>query len=458
MGTLPLPLFDLPNHLLNPLLVARWRCPHSTNDMISEVDKPAVKAGYRQQKHGCKQAAVMSQYVFEKLAGGGFFARHRVQLGRKGKGRVMTFRMAPWSLLRVADSMGMLTSLNSSKNHSSFMSQGVILITGATGHLGANLLRRLLSDGDTVRVFQRPGRDHGALQGLEVDIVYGDLRDPESVEVAVKGCSRIYHCAAMVSTIDGDQAHKREVYEVNVLGTRHILEAALRQGVEKVVVSGSLSATGHDPERPSDESMPFYPFDRQMPYGFTKHLVEHECLRAHAEGLKVVVATSCAIIGPHDYVPSRMGQVLIDYAKGSLRAYIPGGFEFVSTLDIVEGHVLAMKSGRSGQKYIISSTYMSVDELMTLFGEVTGCPKPRLRLPAGVMAVIAEVADRSWFRLFPNRPRRFTPGAVRLLQMHRKVDHRKARDELGFRPTPLSDAVRAAYEDFVRRGVIVPKV
>jgi nucleoside-diphosphate-sugar epimerase len=352
----------------------------------------------------------------------------------------------------------MLTLANYSKNHSSFMSQDKILITGATGHLGANLLRRLLLDGETVRVFQRPGRDHGALQGLDVEIVYGDLRDPEAVQRAVLGCTKIYHCAAMVSTIDGNKAHKREVYEVNVRGTRYILEAALRLGVQKVVVSGSLSATGHDPERPSDESMPFYPFDRQMPYGFTKHLVEHECLRAHAEGLNVVVATSCAIIGPNDYVPSRMGQVLIDYANGSLRAYIPGGFEFVSTRDIVEGHVLAMKSGRSGQKYIISSTYSTVDDLMSLFGEVTGRPKPRLRLPAAWMALIAEIADRSWFRLFPNRPRRFTPGAVRLLQMHRKVDHSKARDELGFSPTPLKEAVQEAYEDFVKRGVIAPRV
>ena len=128
--------------------------------------------------------------------------------------------------------------------------------------------------------------------------------------------------------------------------------------------------------------MPFYPFDRHLPYGFTKHLTEHECLKAHANGLNVVVATSCAIIGPHDYVPSRMGRVLIDYAHGSLRAYIPGGFEFVSSHDIAEGHVLAMRHGRSGQKYIFSTAYASVDDLMTMFREVT-----RLHCPAAAVAV-----------------------------------------------------------------------
>jgi nucleoside-diphosphate-sugar epimerase len=331
------------------------------------------------------------------------------------------------------------------------------LVTGATGHLGANLVRRLLADGETLRVLMRPDRDNGALDGLDVERVYGDLRERESVSAAVRGCGRVYHCAALVSTIEGNAAHKRDVYNTNVLGTRHILDAAAAHGVEKVVVSGSLSATGYEPDQASHEDMPFYPFDRHLPYGFTKHLVEHECLRAHADGLNVVIATSCAILGPHDYAPSRIGRVLIDYAHGQLRAYIPGGFEFVSTRDIAEGHVLAMHKGRSGQKYIISTAYSSVDDLLSLFGEVTGRRKPRLRLPAPVMAAVAEVADKTWFRAFPNKPRRFTPAAVRLLTLRRQADHGKAKEELGFQPTPLKQAVQEAYDDFVRRGVIRPR-
>jgi nucleoside-diphosphate-sugar epimerase len=336
------------------------------------------------------------------------------------------------------------------------MNSGKVLVTGATGHLGANLVRRLLADGEDIRVLMRQGRDNGAVDSLDVERVYGDLRDGEAVDAAMRGCNRVYHCAALVSTIEGNAAHKREVYDSNVLGTRHILQSAARHCVDKVVVSGSLSATGYEPDRPSHEGMPFYPFDRHLPYGFTKHLVEHECLRAHADGLNVVVAVSCAIVGPHDYAPSRMGRVLIDYAHGQLRAYIPGGFEFVSTRDIAEGHVLAMEKGRSGQKYIISTAYSSVDDLMALYGEITGQPRPRLRLPVPMMAALAELADKTWFRAFPNRPRRFTPAAVRLLNMRRRADHEKAKRELGFQPTSLAEAVREAYEDFVRRGVITP--
>lgn len=335
------------------------------------------------------------------------------------------------------------------------MSAGISLVTGATGHLGANLVRRLLEEGEQVRVMMRAERDNGALDGLNVERVFADLRDGEAVSNALRGCARVYHCAALVSTIEGNAVHKREIFDTNVKGTIHILQAAERHGIDKVVVSGSLSATGYEPDRSSHEDMPFYPFDRHLPYGFTKHLTEHECLKAHANGLNVVVATSCAIIGPHDYVPSRMGRVLIDYAHCTLRAYIPGGFEFVSSRDIAEGHLLAMRQGRSGQKYIFSTSYASVDDLMEMFREVTGRPLPGLKLSPYLMAMLAQVADKTWYKVFPNLPRRFTPGAVRLLQMRRRAGHEKAKQELGYQPTQLSQAVQEAYDDFVRRGLIV---
>lgn len=328
------------------------------------------------------------------------------------------------------------------------------LVTGATGHLGANVVRRLLADGEALRVLVYPGYAKGALDGLDVECVYGDLRDQEPVSAAVRGCTHVYHCGGIVSTFEGNAAHKRNIYRTNVRGTIHILDAAALHGVEKVVVTGSLSATGYEAGLPSHEGMPFYPFDRPLPYGMSKHLVEHACLRAHAEGLDVVVATPCAIVGPHDYEPSRIGQALVDYAHGRLKAYVPGGFSFVSSLDIAEGHVLAMRHGRSGQKYLFSTAFMNMDDLMSLFQELTGRPPPRLRLPPSLMTAIAEAADKTLYRIFPNLPRRFTPAAIRFLQMQRLVDHGKARRELGYEPTSLRQAFRLAYDDFVRRGVI----
>jgi nucleoside-diphosphate-sugar epimerase len=331
-----------------------------------------------------------------------------------------------------------------------------ILVTGASGHLSANLVRKLLDDGHHVRVLLREGSNNAAVDGLDVERVYGDLRDFAQITAAVQGCNYIYHCAANISILDDRSEVKQEIYDCNVLGTMHILQAALEAGVSKVVVSGSFSAVGHQPEKPSDETVPFYPFSRHLPYGFTKAFVEHECLKAFANGLDVVVAVSCAILGPHDYKPSRMGQTLLDFANGKLPAYVPGGFEFVSTKDIVNGHILAMLKGRAGQKYIFSTKFLTVDELMAIFEEVTGCPRPSLRIPGAVMTGVAGVAD--WFmpRFFPKIPRRFTSGAVHILRMHRHADISKAINELGYQPTSIYASIQEAYDCFTRRELITP--
>jgi nucleoside-diphosphate-sugar epimerase len=326
-----------------------------------------------------------------------------------------------------------------------------VLVTGGSGHLGANLVRRLLDDGVHVRALVRGESDNAAFDGLDVEQVCGDLRDLAALRAALRGCRRVYHCAAKVSSGEGEV---QEIYTSNVIGTRNLLRAALDAGVGRVVVSGSFSAVGHEPGRASDESVPVNPFDRLLPYQRSKIAVEHECLKAVVDGLDVVVATSCAILGPHDFKPSRMGRLLVDFAHGRLRAYIPGGFEFVAARDIVEGHLLAMEKGRTGQKYIFSSGHTTVDELMALFEEVTGRRRPRLRLPPPLMAGLAELASFVTTRLRPHAPQRFTPGAVRLLRMGRRADITKAQRELGFTPTSVREAIVAAYADFARRGLV----
>jgi len=326
-----------------------------------------------------------------------------------------------------------------------------VLVTGGSGHLGANLVRRLLDDGHAVRVLMRPESDNRGLDGLSVERVPGDLRDLPAVRAAVAGCAQVYHCAAKVSTA---RRGEREIFACNVIGTRNVLQAARESGVSRVVVSGSFSAVGHDPARPSDETVPFYPFGAVLPYSWSKVLVEHECLKAGAEGLDVVVAISCAIIGPNDFKPSRMGRTLADFASGRLRAYVPGGFEFVAARDIVEGHVLAMEKGRAGQRYIFSTEFLTVDQLLGLFETVTGRSRPGLRLPPVLMAGIAEVKTWVMDRVRSTAEPRFTPGAVRFLRMRRRADCGKAKTELGYRPTTIAQAVREAYDCFVRRGVI----
>jgi nucleoside-diphosphate-sugar epimerase len=323
------------------------------------------------------------------------------------------------------------------------------------------LVRRLLSDGRRVRVLLRQGSNNLAMDGLKVERVYGDLRDREAVDAAVCGCETIFHCAAMVSTLQGSAKHKRDIYESNVLGTQHLLAAAKLHRVRRVVCTGSFSATGYDLEdssRASRERQPFFPFKTHLPYARTKVLTEHECLRSFADGLDVVMVTSTAILGPNDYKPSRMGRTLIDHANGKLRAYIPGGFEFVAARDIVEGHMLAMERGVAGQKYTIASRFLTLDDIMDIFEDVTGVPRPRLKLPPRLMQAVANVSSAVLTNLFPSVPQRFTPDAVRILQLQRRADTAKARTELGFVPTDIGEAIREAYDDFARRGLLPPRM
>jgi nucleoside-diphosphate-sugar epimerase len=329
----------------------------------------------------------------------------------------------------------------------------MILVTGAGGHLGANLVRRLLDDGERVRAVLHTDADRRAMEGLDVDRVWCDVRDYPAIVKAADGCARVYHTAAKVSSAEG---RHDEIFASNVLGTRNVLRAALDAGVSRVVVTGSFSAVGHVPDGAADETVPVNPFDTLLPYQRSKIAVEHECLKAVMDGLEVVVATSCAILGPNDFVPSRMGKLLLDFARGRLRAYIPGGFEFVAARDIVEGHVLAMAKGRSGHKYIFSTEFKTVDELMDIYEEITGRRRPRLRVSPALMAGLASVVSGVTRRLFPHHEARFTPAAVRILGMRRRADTTKARVELGYAPTSIRRAVQEQYEFFVRQGWIAP--
>lgn len=323
--------------------------------------------------------------------------------------------------------------------------------------MGANLVRRLLDEGHDVRALVQPGANNRGVDGLPLERVEGDLRDADRMREVVRGCSWVFHAAAKVSTRSPSPPHEREIYAINTLGTRNMVQASLREGVERLCLTGSFSGIGVDPEdpsRPVHEGMPFYPFLDWLPYARTKALAEHEVLKGVADGLDAVTAVSTGIIGPNDFLPSRTGKTLIDQAHGRLRAYIPGGSEFVSTQDMVEGHMLAMQKGKTGHRYLFSTQFLTLDDLVGLFAEVTGRPKPRLRIPVGVMLGASTLYAKTVRRVFPDAPQRLTPGAIHILNMNRHADLTKAEQELGFRRGDIRAAIREAFEFFCREGMI----
>ena len=344
-----------------------------------------------------------------------------------------------------------------SVNPSAGIAKGKVLVTGGSGHLGANIVHALLDDGQEVRVLVQSRANNRALEGLDVERVEGDLCDPASLKRAMQGVARVFHIAAKISTANATPQEQRSLYAINVLGTRDLLRAAMDAGVGRVVLTGSFSSTGFDlddPSRASDETIPFYPFGYAMPYSHTKALAEHEVLKAAAEGLDAVIATSCGCIGAWDYLPSRMGGTICDYIEGRLKVYVDGGFTWIRGRDIARGHLLAMERGRKGQKYLFATGFLSIGELFATVGEVAGVDHRLIELPLDLVGKIAAVYSGTLARFFPTASQRLTPGSVAVLKMRRHVDISKAQRELGYQPTNMREAVIDAVEFFAREGMI----
>jgi len=345
-------------------------------------------------------------------------------------------------------------------NPSAGIPSGKVLVTGASGHLGSNLIRALLAEGHEVRALVQARADNRSLDSLDLERVEGDLCDPESLRRAVSGVARVFHVAAKISTSRATAAEQRSLYAINVIGTRDLLRAAIDAGVGRVVLTGSFSSTGFDlddPSKPSDETLPFYPFGYAMPYSHTKALAEHELLKACAEGLDGVIATSCGVIGPWDYLPSRMGGTLCDYANGKLKAYVEGGFTWMRAADIARGHMLAMERGRKGQKYLFATEFMTIGQLFETFNEVSGLDRKLIELPIDLVGAIATLYSGTLARFFPKASQRLTPGSIAVLKARRRVDYSKAQRELGYEPTTLREGIAEAYEFFCREGMITQR-
>lgn len=335
--------------------------------------------------------------------------------------------------------------------------RGKTLVTGGSGHFGANLVRRLLDEGHDVRALVQPEANNRALDGLELERFPADVRDADRMRAACHGCGQVFHAAAKVSTRAPTPAQEREIFEINVLGTRNVVQASLAADVDRLCLTGSFSGIGIDPDAPSrpvHEGLPFYPFMDWLPYARTKTLAEHEVLKGVADGLDAVIAVSTGIIGPHDFLPSRTGKVFINFANGELRGYMPGGSEFVRAADLVEGHLLAMAKGKTGRRYLLSTEFLTLDDLLDLFVELVGRKKPALRMPVPVMKVLSRAYASTVRRVVPDAPQHLTPGAIEILAMNRHADITLAREELGYRPTTIREAVREAYEFFCETGMI----
>jgi len=318
----------------------------------------------------------------------------------------------------------------------------VVVVTGASGHVGANLVRTLLASGQPVRVLVR--HDRRALEGLDVEIVTGDVQDPDSLCRAFAGADLVYHTAAHISILMSDCDR---LVAVNAIGTHNVVDACLQCGVGRLVHFSTVDALEHDPSgKPLDESRPLVHSQRYPPYARSKAVADRQVRRALARGLDAVILYPSAIIGPHDYRLGYTNAGLLAICTGRLWALIDGGFDWVDVRDVVAGAVQAAARTPAGGRYILSGHWASLYDLAVIANQVNGVKVPRLILPMWLARLGAPfVAVGSL--LMGKRPL-YTGAALQPLRGKQHSNHARATSDLGYHPRPLKETIADTWHWF----------
>ena len=324
------------------------------------------------------------------------------------------------------------------------------LVTGGTGFVGSAVARRLLAENVPVRALARPGSDRRNLEDLEAQIVEGDLTDAASLARAVAGCDALFHVAADYRTW---APKPDELYRANVDGTRAILNAAKHAGVKRVVYTSSVATLGIPKDgTPGDERTPVTVEDMVGHYKRSKFLAEDVAREFAAPGLEVVIVNPSTPIGPRDVKPTPTGRIVVDAASGKMPAYVDTGLNVVHVDDVAAGHWLAYQKGRSGDRYVLGGTDMSLREILIEIAEIVGRRPPVLRLPHAAVLPIAYAAE-AWARLTGFKPVA-TVEEVRMSKKRMYFSSDRAKRELGYDPRPPRAALVDALQWFGRNGYL----
>ena len=317
----------------------------------------------------------------------------------------------------------------------------MILITGAAGHLGNVLARELLAKGKQVRGLVLPGENLAALEGLDIEIVEGDVLDMLSLQKAMQGVEMVFHMAGIISIMPGRNDMMRRV---NVDGTKNVIRAAQEAGVRRLVYTSSIHALSRDCKGKIDECIPFDPHNPAGEYDRTKAEASLAVLNAVKDGLDAVVVCPTGVIGPYDYRDSEMGTLLRDWLRKKPHVLIEGEFDFVDVRDVARGHILAAELGRTGEVYLLSGTLIKLFQLKKLVQAAAGMRTATIMIP-NWLAKIATRISPLYYRL-TNQVPKFTDYSLETVQSNSNVSHLKAKRELGYRPRKMvatvADTVR----------------
>jgi dihydroflavonol-4-reductase len=336
-----------------------------------------------------------------------------------------------------------LTSLT---QHSAHLMK--VLVTGATGFVGGAVARALVKRGIDVRVMVRAGADLQNLQGLTVERIEGDLRDQASLRNALTGCRQLYHVAAHYALWAKDPSI---FYDVNVTGTKNLLEAAWDVGTERIVYCSTIGAIGLPPGGGlGTEQTPVSLEQMAGHYKRSKYLAEQEVLTLAKAGLPVVIVNPSAPVGASDVKPTPTGQVIVDFMKGRMPAYIETGMNIVDVDDVATGHLLAMEKGRLGERYILGNKNLMLREVLEILSRLTGVKAPTIKLPR--LAILPLAYLNQWIANLTGQPPRIPLEGVKMAKYKMHYDCSKAIRELGIPQTPPEVALEKAVRWFREHG------
>lgn len=325
-----------------------------------------------------------------------------------------------------------------------------VLVTGATGFIGSAVVRALVAEGRPVVALIQPGADARALAGLDVESRTADLRDLPAIRRAVAGCSSVFHLAALYRFWARDP---RAFYEVNVGGARNVLAAARDAGVDRVVYTSTVGTLGLDGDRPADECD--YPDVGHLFGGYkrSKYVAEHEVLRAAAEGLPVSLVLPTAPIGPGDRATTPTGKIVLDYLNGRMPGYVDTVLNVVHVGDVAHGHLLVHEKGKVGRSYIVGGNNLTLAEILGELADITGLPRPRVRVPRGVAFAAGRISEAVQGRLLHRRPS-VPLEAVRMSTTRMAFDDSRARAELGYTSRPAREALVDSVRWYLDNGYV----
>lgn len=322
-------------------------------------------------------------------------------------------------------------------------------VTGGTGFVGSHVVRSLLQSGYKVTALVRGSSNLGNLRGLEIDIVKGDLNDPH-IWKQMHGCHYLFHVAAHYSLWQKD---RDLLYRHNVEGTRNLLAAAQKAGIERTVYTSSVAAIGVGKRGKVVDETHQSPVEKLVgDYKKSKFLAEQVAIAAAKQGQDIVIVNPSSPIGSMDIKPTPTGDIILRFLRRQMPAYVDTGLNFIDVRDVARGHLLALEKGKTGDRYILGHQNLSLKQLLEILSDITGLKAPQISVPAFLPLSVAWIEEKI---LAPIGKTPTVPiDGVRMAQQPMYYDASKAVRELGLPQSPLNVALKDAVDWFVSNGYV----